>query len=97
LVGTPKGRLSKLEAQLAERPWQEVRQDIEVKLLPQPEGELYVFAQSRSRIDKERAMRRRKLRQLLQRLAELRAMKKLRRDELLLKLGAAQGQSRARL
>lgn len=93
LVGTPKGRLGKLEAALAERPWQEVRQDIEVKLLPQPEGELYVFAQSRSRIDKERAMRRRKLRQLLRRLAELRAMKKLRRDELLLKLGQAKAKA----
>ena len=57
----PVGRLSKLEAALTEPPWQEVRQDIEVKLLPQPEGELYVFAQSRSRIDKERAMRWRKL------------------------------------
>ena len=93
LVGTPKGRLSKLESQLAERPWQEVREDIEVKLLPQSEGELYVFAQSRSRIDKERAMRQRKLRQLLQRLAELRAMKKLRRDELLLKLGQAKAKA----
>jgi transposase len=93
LVGTPKGRLSKLEAELAERSWQEVRQDIEVKLLPQSEGELYVFAQSRSRIDKERAMRQRKLRQLLRRLAELRAMKKLRRDELLLKLGQAKAKA----
>lgn len=93
LVGTPKARLSKLEAQLAERPWQEVRQDIEVKLLPQPEGELYVFAQSRSRIDKERAMRRRKLRALLERLAQLRAMKNLRRDELLIKLGQAKAKA----
>jgi transposase len=93
LVGTPKGRLHKLEGQLAERPWQEVRQDIAVKLLPQPEGELYVLAQSRARIDKERAMRQRKLRLLLRRLAELRAMKKLRRDELLLKLGQAKAKA----
>jgi transposase len=93
LVGTPKGRLSKLEAQLAERPWQEVRQDIEVKLLPQPEGELYVFAQSRPRISKERAMRQRQLRQLLKRLRELRAMKRLRRDELLIKLGEAKSKA----
>jgi len=92
LVGTPKGRLSKLEAQLAERPWQEVRQDIDVKLLPQ-EGELYVFAQSRSRISKERAMRQSKLRHLLKRLKELRAMKRLRRDELLIKLGEAKSKA----
>ena len=93
LVGTPKGRLSKLEAELAERSWQEVRQGVEVKLLPQPEGELYVFAQSRSRIDKERAMRQSKLRGLLKRLAQLRAMKNLKRDALLMKLGQAKAKA----
>src|SRR5579872_312340 len=91
LVGTPKGRLSKLEAALAERPWQQVREGITVKLLPQ-EGECYVFAQSVSRIDKERAMRRRQLKQLWKRLPELRQMKHLTRDALLMKLGAAQQQ-----
>ncbi len=91
LVGTPKGRLSKLEAQLAERPWQEVRQGITVKLLPQ-EGECYVFAQSQSRINKERAMRRRQLKLLWRRLPELRGMKNLKRDDLLMKLGAARQQ-----
>src|SRR6266481_1755644 len=35
LVGTPKGRLSKLEADLLERPWQSVRPGAEVKVLPQ--------------------------------------------------------------
>jgi transposase len=91
LVGTPKGRLSKLEAALAERPWQQVRDGITVKLLPQ-QGECYVFAQSASRIDKERAMRRRQLKALWKRLPELRQMKRLTRDELLMKLGAARQQ-----
>ena len=91
LVGTPKGRLSKLEAALAERPWQQVRDGITVKLLPQ-QGECYVFAQSASRIDKEQAMRRRQLKALLKRLPELRQMKRLTRDELLMKLGAARQQ-----
>jgi transposase len=91
LVGTPKGRLSKLEAALAERPWQQVRDGITVKLLPQ-QGECYVFAQSASRIDKERAMRRRQLKGLWKRLPELRQMKRLTRDELLMKLGAARQQ-----
>ena len=91
LVGTPKGRLSKLEAALAERPWQQVRDGITVKLLPQ-QGECYVFAQSASRIDKERGMRRRQLKALLKRLPELRQMKRLTRDELLMKLGAARQQ-----
>jgi hypothetical protein len=87
LVGTPKGLLTKLEAALIQQPWAQVRAGIEVKLLPQ-DGELYVFAQSRDRIEKERAMRRRKLRKLLARLAQLQKMT-LRRDELLLKIGAA--------
>jgi transposase len=91
LVGTPKGRLSQLEAALTELPWQKVREGITVKLLPQ-EGEGYVFAQSESRIDKERAMRRRQLKALWQRLPELRQMKHLKRDALLMKLGAARQQ-----
>lgn len=91
LVGTPKGRLSKLEAQLAERPWQQVREGITVKLLPR-EGECYVFAQSATRVTKERAMRRRQLKGLWRRLPELRQMKNLGRDGLLMKLGAARQQ-----
>ena len=92
LVGTPKGRLSKLQAQLTTLPWQQVREGIDVKLLAE-EGELYVFAQSRDRVGKERAMRRRALRKLLKRLSQLRAMNHLKRDELLLKLGAAKAEA----
>jgi transposase len=91
LVGTPKGRLSQLEAALTKRPWHQVRDGITVKLLPH-QGECYVFAQSASRIDKERAMRRRQLKRLWKRLPELRRMKHLKRDELLMKLGAARQQ-----
>src|SRR5258708_7146316 len=93
LVGTPKGRLSKLEADLLERPWQSVRPGVEVKVLPQ-ENELYVFAQSRDRLNKERAMRRRQLKALWKRLGQLQQMK-LRARELLLKLGEARGRYRA--
>ena len=60
LVGTPKGRLGHLEKELPNVPWEAVRQGVEVKLLPQ-DGELYVLAQSRDRVCKERAMRRRQL------------------------------------
>jgi len=91
LVGTPKGRLSKLETALTGLPWQQVREGITVKLLPH-QGECYVFAQSASRIDKERAMRRRQLKALWKRLPELRQMKHLKRDDLLMKLGAARQQ-----
>lgn len=87
LVGTPKGRLTKLENDLTQRPWQEVRPNLRVKLLPR-EGELYVLAQSQARTEKERAMRRRRLRAYWKRLHELRK-RELDRDELLQKLGAA--------
>src|SRR5205085_2878509 len=88
LVGTPKGRLSKLEKSLLEASWQTVRPGVEVKLLPQ-DGELYVFAQSADRIAKERSMRRRQLKWLWDRLEKIAAMKNLPREELLMKLGAA--------
>ena len=88
IVGTPKGRLSRLESQLVDKPWQEVREGVQVKLLFES-GERYLLAQSADRVNKERAMRRRQLKALWHRLQELRGMKKLTRDGLLLKLGAA--------
>jgi transposase len=74
LVGTPQSRLSKLEAELIGRPWEQVRPGLDVKLLAH-EGELYVQAQSQDRVSKERAMRRRRLRKLWNRLCELQKMK----------------------
>jgi len=90
LVGTPKGRLTKLEQQLLSLPWQAVRPGVQVKLLAQ-EQELYVLAQSRDRIYKERSMRQRQLRALVKRLKELQEMKLSSTQKLLLKLGAAKG------
>jgi transposase len=92
LVGTPKGRLSQFNAALVEQEWQAVREGVEVKLRAQ-EGELYVLARSRARRHKERAMRRRQLKRLWQRLKDLQQMKRLSRDQLLLKLGAAKSQA----
>ncbi len=57
LVGTPKGR-PRYEQELRDRPWQGVREGVQVKLLPQ-DKELYVLAQSNARGNKEPAMRRR--------------------------------------
>jgi len=91
LVGTPKGRLSRLEQALLAKPWQAARPDVRVKLLAQ-DGELYVFAESADRVAKERAMRRRKLKWLWTRLKQLSAMQ-LGREELLMKLGAARAQA----
>jgi transposase len=87
LVGTPKGRLSKLEAELITRPWEQVRPGVEVKLLCRA-GELYVQTKSQDRIGKERAMRQRRLRKLWDRLCELKQMK-LSAKALLIKIGEA--------
>ena len=93
LVGTPKGRLSQLEQQLVQLPWQAARPQVRVKLLPQ-EKELYVFIESADRLQKERAIRLRKLRALLARLRQLQQRKQpLTRDDLLLALGQAKEQA----
>jgi len=87
LVGTPKGRLSKLEKELIALPWEKVRDSLSVKLLKK-EGELYVLARSSSREVKERMIRRRRLKKYWRRLKEL-SGQKLKRDHLLMKIGAA--------
>src|SRR5580704_15567235 len=91
LVGTPKGRLTRLEAQLLGQPWRKAREGVEVKLLPQ-DDELYVFAQSADRVGKERAMRRRQLKWLWARLKQLSVMD-LSRKEMLMRLGAARSKA----
>lgn len=92
LVGTPRGRLSKLEDQLLVQPWKQVQEQIEVKLARDGE-DLYVLTRSGGRCDKERSMRRRKLRKLWKRLHEIQSMKNRKRDALLLRLGAAREQA----
>jgi hypothetical protein len=87
LVGTPRGRLSKLEKEFLKLPWEQVRELVEVKLIEQA-GELYILSRSVGRMHKERSMRRRRLKRLFKRLRELQ-QQKLTRDELLIKLGAA--------
>jgi len=87
LVGTPKGRLSKLEKRFLGMHWEQVRDSVDVKLLNE-DDELYILARSQGRVQKERAMRRRRLKKLWKRLQELQ-QQKLTRDQLLLKLGAA--------
>ncbi len=111
LVGTPKGRLSKLEKSFLDKPWEQVREGVQVKLhrvqntnatnatdgkdakeieaQPSGQSELYILARSEARVEKERSMRRRKLRRLWNRLGEIKAMKRLSHKECLMKLGAA--------
>jgi transposase len=87
LVGTPKGRVNQHEKKWLDLPWQQVRESVQVKLY-EHEGELYVLAKSKGRQAKENAMRRKRLARLLR---KLRVMRKSlpKRDQLLLRIGAA--------
>jgi hypothetical protein len=76
LVGTPKGRLNKLEAALAARAWHAARPEVRVKLLPE-EGDLYVYIESQARIGKERSMRRKRFKRYWARLKELQRQPRL--------------------
>jgi len=70
LVGTPRRQLRKLEKELIERPWEEVHEGVQVKLLEQDQ-ELYVLARSAARRQKETAIRRRRLRKFVHGLNRL--------------------------
>jgi transposase len=87
LVGTPKGKINQHERKWLDLPWQKVRDAVEVKLY-EHEGELYVLAKSQGRQAKEIAIRRKRLARLLR---KLRVMRKSlpKRDQLLLRIGAA--------
>ncbi|MFL5251717.1 MAG: IS1634 family transposase, partial [Rhodopila sp.] len=91
LVGTPKGRLSRLEKPLLAKPWHEARDGVRVKL-PAEDSELYVYAESVDRVTKERAMRKRQMKWLWKRLRELVVME-ISREEMLMKLGAARSRA----
>lgn len=72
LVGTPKAQLRQFEAALLEeRDWQQVRPDVEVKLLVHPDGkgqEQFVLCRSAARREKEKAMLARQEQRLWQKL-----------------------------
>jgi hypothetical protein len=58
LVGTPRTRLKAVERHLLTGPWQRVREDVEVQLVPGPTGaETFVLCRSAARRAKEQAMR----------------------------------------
>jgi transposase len=58
LVGTPRSKLKQFEKQLLEDGWEQVRPDVEVKLVPTPQGEeTYILCRSTARQAKEQAIR----------------------------------------
>jgi hypothetical protein len=57
-VGTPKSQLKRFEQQLAEQDWHTIREGLEVKTCPCPDGgaETYILCRSCDRRQKEQAM-----------------------------------------
>ena len=57
IVGTPKGMLKQFERELLAEDWRTIRDGLEVKLCPSPDGdETFVLCRSRDRREKEKAM-----------------------------------------
>lgn len=57
IVGTPKAVLRKFEQHLVDKDWQEVREGVQVKLVPGADGQdTFILARSEDRRSKERAM-----------------------------------------
>lgn len=95
LVGTPRSKLKQFEQQLLESGWEKVREDVEVKCVPMPDGEeTYILCRTAARKEKEKAIRRRfsmRLEQALRRLAQRVAKGKLKdRNKIERRLGRIQ-------
>ena len=57
LVGTPKSQLKRFERELLDKDWQTVREGLEVKKVPSPDGmETFILCRSADRRKKEKAM-----------------------------------------
>jgi transposase len=77
IVGTPKAMLRQFENYLADKDWHEVREGVEVKLVPGPDGtETFVLARSTDRREKEKAMHDRAIERLESGLKKLQASAK---------------------
>ena len=58
IIGTPKSMLKQFERELTEETWSNVREGVEVKLCPAPDGveETFILCRSRDRMEKEKAI-----------------------------------------
>ena len=58
IIGTPKSLLQKYQKQLAESNWTKIRDGLEVKTVPDPDGgkETFILCRSASRSEKEKSM-----------------------------------------
>lgn len=58
IIGTPKSMLKQFERQLLDESWDQVREGVEAKLCPSPDGdeEVFILCRSRDRFEKEKAI-----------------------------------------
>ena len=73
IVGTPKSMLKKFEQQLLDEDWHAIREGLEVKLCPSPDGEAetFILCRSRDRREKEKAMHARFEKRIEERLTKM--------------------------
>ena len=73
IVGTPKSMLKKFEQQLLGENWHAIREGLEVKLCPSPDGEAetFILCRSRDRGEKEKAMHERFEKRIEERLTSM--------------------------
>jgi transposase len=100
LIGTPKSELKKWSSAIAEvRDWRTVRDGVEAKLCPGPEGdETFLLCRSADRREKERAMHERFAKRIEERLESLgrrleRSRKRLDRETIGRQIGRILGQN----
>ena len=74
IVGTPKSHLKRFERELLEEGWETIREGLEVKVCPGPDGEeTFILCRSAQRRDKEQAMHERFERRIEEGLEKLAA------------------------
>lgn len=75
IIGASKGTLKKFERELLAEDWRVIREGLEVKLCPSPDGgkETYILCRSRDRREKEQAMHERFERRIDEALEKVRA------------------------
>ncbi len=72
IVGTPKGQLKRFEQELLKGDWQQVREGLEVKVCPSPDGEeSFVLCRSAERAAKEKSIHERFEKRIEKGLAKL--------------------------
>jgi len=90
LVGTPRKLLDEFQKELSVKDWHDVNDSVRIKHV-EKDGECYVLAKSKDRMAKERAMRKRKLRQYLEGLEKLKSYRDY--DRFMKRLGVLESQA----